>query len=595
MLNLFDIPSHIRPTSVNCSMLYRLLVIVCMFLPASSLLAQHIRGQLVDAQSRKGLAYASIQSLATGRATLSDEQGFFVLPWGAADHRVEIRLLGYRPLVAELNARDSMLVIALEPQVWQLAEVTVRADSDDWLYPLMAACQTGSESLLNTRAYYELRSELGGRQVELVEGFYNAQLRGAELQKLRLKAGRLALQAVDRRLFANTETALALGEMPLFGSPKYLPGSPFGLPESRLRKYYQLYQQEGYRLETGDSVVVVRFVPRRAKDEWFEGEVGLILSQKAPHFVRLRCARAAVHPFVALSPGERLSNVSLELSRSLVPDGEGMRLEKLEMRYGVTYSNQRGQVYPVSSKALLYCYAPNDPFFIPPVDFGEDQQLSDYLHINAQPYQAAFWEYSGETRVEDVRGRNAAFFKDPRSITNVNLFTNQPLLGKGLLERPFTHWDGRRLIFNGKTERPAPADPRKREVRVDDFQLEVVLYLDLFSLGDSLHWQTATIFDPYRSYFYLPIGPKEQCFVNLYFDLMELERRKLEAALAASDRQQNSLLALYAQAKADASKMAEAYFRDAMLGNNRKGMESWNERVKAGLNINNFQIFGLTE
>jgi len=576
-------------------MLCRFFVFVWMFLSATTLLAQNFRGQLQDAQSRKGLAYASIQSFPSGRATLTDAQGFFVLELGAGDQVVEVRLLGYRPLTIALQGIDTVQTIFLEPQVWQLAEVTVRADSDDWLYPLLAACEAGSESTIQTRAYYELRSELSGRQVELVEGFYNAQLKGAELQKLRLKAGRLALQPVDRRLFANTETALALGEMPLFEKAKYLPGSPFGLSEGRLRKQYQLYQREGYRLETGDSVVVIRFVPRRHKEEWFEGEVGLILGQKAPHFVQLRCAKAAVHPFVPLSSGERLSQVSLELTRSLVPGTGGMRLEKLEMRYGVTYSNQRGQVYPVSSKALLYCYAPDQPFFIPPVDFGSEQELSDYLHINAQPYQAAFWEHSRETRIEDVQGRNAAFFKDPRSITNVNLFTNQPLLGKGLLERPFTHWDGRRLIFNGMTERPPQVDPRKREIRVDDFQLEVVLYLDLFPLGDSLHWQTATIFDPYRSYFYLPIGRKEQCFINLYFDLMELERRKLEAALLASDRQQSTMLALYAQAKSDANKMAEAYFKDAMLGNNRKGMESWNERVKQALNINNFQIFGLVE
>lgn len=576
-------------------MLCRVFLIVLVLLQTPEVLAQTLRGRLVDAQSGKALAYGSIQSFPSGSATLADEQGFFALQVAAGDDSLQARLLGYQPLRLAFRPGDSTRILLLQPQVWQLAEVTVRAESDDWLYPLLASCKTRNPENLSTRAYYELSSELGGRQVELVEGFYNAQLQGAELRKLKLKAGRLALQPIDRRLFANTETALALGEMPLFSQAKYLPGNPFGLSENRLRRHYQLYQQQGYRLETGDSVVVIRFVPRKHKEEWFEGEVGLVLGRNEPHFVQLRCSKAAVHPFVPLSPGERLSNVSLELSRSLVPGPTGMRLEKLEMRYGVTYSNQRGQEYPVVSRALLYCYAPEQPFFIPPVDFGEVDGLSDYLRINAQPYQAVFWEHSRETRIEDVQGRNAAFFKDPRSITNVNLFTNQPLLGKGLIERPFTHWDGRRLIFNGSTERPLPTDPRKREVRVDDFHLQVVLYLDLHPLGDSLHWQTATIFDPYRSYFYLPIGPKEQCFINLYFDLMEMERRKLEAALAASDRQQKTLLALYEAANESARQMAEAYFKDAMLGNNRKGMESWNEKVKQALGINNLEAFGLAE
>ncbi|MBA4304127.1 MAG: hypothetical protein C0424_07865 [Sphingobacteriaceae bacterium] len=566
-----------------------------MFLWANALLAQSFRGRLMDAQSSQALAYGSVQSFPSGRATLADEQGFFALQIAPGDLRLEVRLLGYVPLQLSLLSADSLHILFMQPQVWQLAEVTVRPENDAWLYPLLANCKAGNRQPLTTRAYYELRSELGGRQLELVEGFYNAQLQGAELRKLQLKAGRLALQPIDRRLFANTETALALGEMPLFGQPKYLPGSPLGLSESRLRRQYQLFEQGSYRLENGDSVVVIRFVPKRQKEAWFEGELGLILSQKALHFIRLRCSGAAIHPFLPLSPGERLSQVKLELSRSMVPSAGGMRLEKLEMHYGVTYANQRGQVYPVNSSALLYCYAPEEPFFIPPIDFGKEDDWSDYLRINAQPYQAAFWENSRETRVEDVQGRNAAFFKDPRSITNVNLFTNQPLLGKGLIERPFTHWDGRRLIFNGITERPLPADPRKREVRVDDFQLEVLLYFDLYPLGDTLHWQTATIFDPYRSYFYLPIGPKEQCFINLYFDLMEIERRKLQEALVASDRRKESLLAIHQQAQINARQMAEAYFRDAMLGNSRKGMESWNEKVKQALGINNLQQFGLLE
>lgn len=102
-----------------------------MFLSATTLLAQNFRGQLQDAQSRKGLAYASIQAFPSGRATLTDAQGFFVLGLGAGDQVVEVRLLGYRPLTIALQGIDTVQTIFLEPQVWQLAEVTVRADSDD--------------------------------------------------------------------------------------------------------------------------------------------------------------------------------------------------------------------------------------------------------------------------------------------------------------------------------------------------------------------------------------------------------------------------------------------------------------------------------
>lgn len=576
-------------------MLLRLSLVFLFWVAPFVMWAQTLRGRLIDAQSNKPLAYGSIQAFPSGRATLADEQGEFKLQLANGDDTLQLRLLGYQALVIPLSLTDSVVTLRMQPQIWQLAEVTVTAQEDLALYALLGSCSNASDAMFTSRAYYELKSEVLGRQVELVEGFYNARLQGVELNDLKLKAGRLALQPIDRRLFANTETALALGEMPLFEKPKYLPGSPFGLTDSRLRKQYLLLEQGGYRLENGDSVVVVRFVPKRQQGAWFEGEAGIVVSTKQLHFVRLRCSKTEVHPFLPLSEGERLSNVHLELSRSMVGSPQGMRLEKLEMKYAVTYENQRGQAYPVSTRAILYFYAPNDPFFIPAIDFGQLDELSDYHHINAQPYLAAFWEHSLETRIEDVQGRNAAFFKDPRSITNVNLFTNQPLLGRGLIERPFTHWDGRRLIFNGITQRPPPVDPRKREVRVDDFHLEVVLYLDLHPLGDTLHWQTATIFDPYRSYFYLPMGAKEHCFVNIYFDLMELERRKLEVELLQSDRSVDSMKKLYEAAKWRTKQLSESYFRDTMLGNNRKGMESWNTSIKASLGIDNFSYFNLKE
>ncbi len=574
----------------------RLLTLLFLCLPfgftvdAQSLL----KGSLRDADTKQPLAYAGLQLWPSQRGTIANEAGEFSLQPLGGDDSLFISLVGYRSLRLAIANLPANGLILLQAQVRTLAEVSVRPPDDSWLYELVQALNLGETGKLESRAYYELKSKVGNRQVELVEAFYNLQTQKAEVQKLELKAGRLALQPVGQRLFANTEGARALAAMPLFKEHPYFPGTPLALNRRNLQRRYQLYDLGGYRLETGDSVQVVRFVPRNDKDAWFEGELGVVLEQKRLLFLELRCEQTKRHPFLPMGADDRLSRVSLHLKRSMLPHGNGMRLEKLELSYGVTYTNARGQVYPVQSKALLYSYAPGTPFFIWQDAANRSDELSDYLRINALPYNAVFWEAGNETRMEDVQGENQAFFKHPNSLTNVNLFTNQPLLGKGLLERPFTHWDGKRLIFNGQTERP-PNETGKREVRVDDFQLEVEVYFDLNRVADSLHWQTATIFNPYQSYFYLPIHAKEACFINLYFDLMECERRRLEALLAATERQAEQLLATYQQFSAELEAISAQYFRDAMLGNNRKGMESWNQRVLKELGINNLQFFGLSE
>ena len=553
-----------------------------------------LTGSLLDAVSKQPLPYAGLQLWPSQRGTIANEVGAYSLLPSDGDDSLYISLVGYRSLRLAIRDLPADGVILMQAQVRTLAEVSVRPPDDSWLFELLPAINLGESGKLESRAYYELKSKIGNSQVELVEAFYNLQTKQAEVEVLELKAGRLALQPLGQRLFATTEGARALAAMPLFKTHPYFPGTPLSLNRKALQRRYYLYDLGGYRLASGDSVQVVRFVPRNDKEAWFEGELGILLAQKRLLFLELRCEQTKRHPFLPMGPDDRLSRVSLHLKRSMLPHGDGMRLEKLELSYAVTYTNARGQVYPVESQALLYSYAVGAPFFIWQDAAYQDAEMSDYLRINALPYNKAFWEAGNETRIEDVQGTNQAFFKHPNSLTNVNLFTNQPLLGKGLLERPFTHWDGRRLIFNGKTERP-PNESGNREVRIDDFQLAVEVYFDLIQVADSLQWQTATIFNPYQSYFYLPIQAKEACFINLYFDLMECERRRLDGLLMASERHPDSLLAIYRSFKTNLEEMSQQYFRDAMLGNNRKGMESWNERVLSELGIDNMQLFGLLE
>ncbi len=553
-----------------------------------------LSGRLEDGATLQALPYAGLQLWPSQRGTITNEGGFFVLQPLAGDDSLFISLVGYKSVRMALADFPADGKLQLQALVRTLAEVAVRPEDDSWLYALLPNLHLGENTALESRAYYELKSKIGDKQVELVEAFYNLTTKKGEVTSMALKAGRLALQPVGQRLFANTEGARALASMPLFKTHPYFPGSPLTLSRRALQRRYALYDLGGYRLESGDSVQVVRFVPKEDRDAWFEGELGILMGDQRLLFLELRIARTRKHPFVPMGPDDRLDHVALHLKRSFLPHASGMRLEKLEMAYAVTYTNGRGQVYPVESKAFLYSYAPNRPFYIWNRPGANSAQLSDYLRINSLPYQAAFWESGPETRMEDVQGQNQAYFKDRNSLTNVNLFTNQPLLGNGLLQRPFTHWDGKRLLFNGETQRP-PNESGKREVRVDDFHLQVDVFFDLNQLADTLHWQTATIFDPYASYFYLPIAAKEQCFINLYFDVMECERRRLEGMLLQSEKTEAALLATYQTFQMSLETKRQQFFRDTMLGNSRKGMERWNAVVKSTLGIDNLQHFGLLE
>ncbi len=263
----------------------------------------------------------------------------------------------------------------------------------------------------------------------------------------------------------------------------------------------------------------------------------------------------------------------------------------LNFEYRVNYSNRRGQLYKVATKAVLLPYRYNEPFVLPRFKLG-DSPLSDYMRINAFPYNAVFWTKGDEVRINDQHGENEAFFADARSLTNVDLFQPNSLGGRGLLETPYVRWDARqRVIFTQMRERPQPIDPNKREVRVDDYQLQVHLFMDLNPVGDSLHWLTATIFDPHQSYFYLPMTNAARCFINMYFDLMEIERRKLELRLQQSERTEAAFLETYAEVTREAQRLAERFFKEVMIGNNQKGMMHWNQIIIDALEVDNLAIY----
>jgi hypothetical protein len=242
----------------------------------------------------------------------------------------------------------------------------------------------------------------------------------------------------------------------------------------------------------------------------------------------------------------------------------------------------------VATKAVLLPYRYEAPFVLPRFTQGENVP-SDYMRINAFPYNAAFWTKGDEVRINDQHGENEAFFADVRSLTNVDLAGT--LGERGLLETPYVRWDARKRIIFNQVDRPLPFDTNKRDVRVDDYHMQVHLFMDLNPLADTLHWITTTIFDPYQSYFYLPMTKAARCFINMYFDLMEMERRKLEQRLLQTVRSEEAFLEAYALSVAEAEVLSERFFKEVMIGNNQKGMLYWNDLIFKALEIDNLATF----
>jgi hypothetical protein len=133
--------------------------------------------------------------------------------------------------------------------------------------------------------------------------------------------------------------------------------------------------------------------------------------------------------------------------------------------------------------------------------------------------------------------------------------------------------------------------PSFGEVNADKYNLEVRHFVDINTYHDSTNVLTATIFDPYESYYHLPIDSKANCFINIYFDLCEIKRRKLESDIRAALPDMDRVQVVYNQFEDRLEKQKYQYLKAVDRGNNEEEMIKWNAYVKAQLDIDNIALF----
>jgi hypothetical protein len=110
---------------------------------------------------------------------------------------------------------------------------------------------------------------------------------------------------------------------------------------------------------------------------------------------------------------------------------------------------------------------------------------------------------------------------------------------------------------------------------------------------DSVNIVTQTLYDPFQSFYGYQKTVETQIFINIYFDLLEIERRKFETQtkkLGASFSEEK-VIQLYEELKINNEQLRKKYYRDVDRGNNTKQLKEWNKKVFEALGIDNLKLF----
>lgn len=432
-----------------------------------------------------------------------------------------------------------------------------------------------------------------------------------EIKDLSLKSARLALQPYADRIYTSQAGSRAIAMLKLVGPNDFFPSTPFDLGKKDAKRTFNLVVERRYRDEKNDSIYVISYWPKKDDGKSFEGEIWMNKTSFQVEKMTLNCPKCTIHPFLPLFPDDSVLNVALNITKTFAPINGKMVFNHVDFSYSTDYKSRVGMSdefhYSIKTTAVLYAYDFNKLFDIPKFDFIEN--VNDYRKINALPYNAFFWENNSEYRLNDENNANERFFRDSNSVTNITFFksrnkgeitstgewkrSEQQNSKRGYFEHPYIQWSANR-IFLKEMIADTITQAKLGTVNSLQYNLEVQTFFDVNEYNDSVNVLTGTVFDPFTTYYYLPIDKYANCFINMYFDWCEIQRRNWEAKRdpswdVAECKQAYDLLLV------QLNKQKALFLKEVDRGTNRKAMEKWNSYIVNAIGIDNIVLFKLYE
>ena len=585
-------------------------VILFMLFTLISLTAQSqqqekkIAGQLLTADSLTFIPYVSIKNLTLKQATISNEEGYFQLPVFDENDSIVIASFEYETVRFKVENRNTFFLIYLEPKTKKLDAVTVRPQNQDPLIKLLLSVKNTPQTTTQTaKSYFYLRTYQDTNQIELIEGYYNLTYKGYDITNINLKAGRLGLTAVNDRYFSSHNSVKAIVEMKLLQESDLFMFTPLTINRKKIGEQFHLQLQDRFADENGDSIAVIRYTPKFEDSENFSGTIWLNESQRTAMKIVMECENCKKHPFKPIFPlTDSIANINLRITKTFQDQRGRSTFEHVDLAYSLDYFSRKNtdhaRNYSISSNAVLFVYDAKHPFVLP--YFEIDADLSDYLKINAFTYNPFFWNTKNEFSMNQQEIENQRYFSSPTTLTNSDFFKtfnndtlrNSNLIRKkGISESQFVHWSPDRIVWRDLRKDSLSLNATS-SIIANRYNLEVQFYFDWNNYQDSVNVLTDVIFDPYKSYYHLPIDAYTTCFINMYFDLCEIQRRELQKKFNQLNKKNvSAYFDCFYAFQTSAEKERQRFLLEIDRGTNERNLLKWNRYIYEQLNINNVQIF----
>ena len=486
--------------------------------------------------------------------------------------------------------------VELQPAERLIQEVTIVAQ-DERAYQLLAKSRKAmiKTTERKSKAYYALSTQVSAQPVEMLECYYTASLDENRVSELVFKNGRVALAPRNNGYFVSLDISRAFSLLNLLYPTARMPVNPFQLALKPLRKHFTAKFEESY-----DSLHPVQVVSFRSVDErnGFSGRAHILTTNNLPLKIELEIKDAALHPFKPLFSSAQILGAAMRLTKVYEYRNDSLFTHHIDFDYDLNYADESEQ-RQITSSGLLYFYDYHQPFL--PVLFQNSSESSDYKKISSLSYNEEFWNDN------HVLAPSSAIRSHLRYLqaNGISLNYKDALkVSAGPEKREYMEindvlWSAdKRLSISGDhihNDTSASAKSANGTTFLADrYYFNASVYVDANPVGDSLQHFSASVFNIEESYYNLQTDMFTDCVLNIYFDLVEIERRKMEEEIARDPNSWQHIQECYKKAAENIEVVGLKYFREVQRGRNAGKLKTWNKLVETQLGINNIEIFKLS-
>jgi len=549
----------------------------------SSFSQEIIKGTILDSESNAPLPYAYLINKNTQKGTITNEDGDFKLLYSLED-TIIVTFISYEKKEIPCSYFLNNPIYFLKPIVNELQTFEIFSNNDFLIDLLVKAKRKISKGeSYNSKTYFFLESNINNKPRELIECYFNAEIKPSGFSNLQLKNGRIGMSSIDNNYFVSLNTTDVFADYNiLYKGQNTLPINPLQLSKNKIKKNYNYSF-----IETKNGIYKIELIPKDNEKELFSAHIYIDHKKKQIIEIELFASNVKKHPFKEINQQDKLRNLNFHATYTFNNSYE-TSLRRIAFNYDFEYDNKLNRKQ-VNSNGLFLFYDKTTLFDLPYYSAPESF-INDYDKIISQPYNDLFWTNNvillPSKRLLELK----RFFNENGVLLNFNKLTQY----NSLFSNKIIPWSPTRIFsydingidYNFNVD-PELMDYHNLETTSQLYDFSAQIFLDRNVNQDSTSYIAQTLINIDKSFYHLKKNKNTTCFINLYFDQVEIAKRNMLSILNNKMWKKSEVDSIFQYTQYALNKNLKKYLNLVNHGKNEDQLILYIEKVKNNLQIDN--------